>query len=659
MLRILQLNLGAILLLLALQGFAWPYDTELSLPGDGTRQVPVRFYDGLYLIGTPDATYIDQLFLSADSMMRKRQPTPALQYLKQADSIAHIQPAWKVPVYLKTALIYEQLNNYNKATAYNFMALESIANEGARKRWEAGCYINIGWLQRQAGNNVTAEVYVQKAIDLYRQIEVPNTEKINALLLQTHLAKVHHRYQEVNQLFLEACQLIQAEKSTTEDETKQAVLSNMEHRIYNNIADTYLYLHQPDSALSWLKKTETNMPLLPPYIQALIYLTKGQAYAQKNSFEPALKNFRTVMGLSLHYDYNNIQMVVNKELLELYTRKGDIKRSWQYQKQYIDLLEQGITTMEKNIHTINGQEANYYLAKKDKEIAHKELQIMVQQSKVKERNLWAIILIIVILSLLGFAFSLYKYFINKKKLADIQISNMEKSRKIMQIEAGIKGEEKERKRIAMELHDGIVGELMALKINLEAIPAESPGLQQCRKYQYALIQSEDIAKRLRETAHNLMPVHIRETGLIGALRTFLDTIDTVPIRFIFQYYGQLPELSGEVEKIIYLIVLELIQNILKHSNASEALIQLHYFEGTLNITVEDNGIGISKNAAAGGIGLSHIREQIALLNGRIDIQGSAYTGTTIFIELPLFPKEEPPIVNEESSIKNEELRIKN
>src|SRR5690606_2053218 len=91
------------------------------------------------------------------------------------------------------------------------------------------------------------------------------------------------------------------------------------------------------------------------------------------------------------------------------------------------------------------------------------------------------------------------------------------------------------------------------------------------------------------------------------------------------------------ERIILLCVLELIQNILKHARASEALVQLNYFEDVLSITVEDNGVGLrpeGQHRDDKGIGLLGIIENMEMLGAVIDIQSGEYTGTTVLIEIP-------------------------
>jgi len=81
----------------------------------------------------------------------------------------------------------------------------------------------------------------------------------------------------------------------------------------------------------------------------------------------------------------------------------------------------------------------------------------------------------------------------------------------------------------------------------------------------------------------------------------------------------------------------LVQNIIKHAKATTAIVQLNYFDDTISLTIEDNGVGFPSECGKDkeGIGWKNIRKNIQVLSAQIDIQSSAFKGTTILIELPL------------------------
>jgi two-component system NarL family sensor kinase len=209
------------------------------------------------------------------------------------------------------------------------------------------------------------------------------------------------------------------------------------------------------------------------------------------------------------------------------------------------------------------------------------------------------------------------------------------NREIAKLEALIDGEENERRRIAQELHDGLNGDLSAIKYRLSTL--EESGLSP--------IDSENLSKvinmidescaQVRSISHNLMPASIVDYGLLETIREFCSKMNaSQAIKIDFQSFGNPIELSQKSETAIYRIIQELVTNILKHSKATEAMIQFNYREDELFITVEDNGIGFDKNAISTGIGHKNIKTRINFLNAQLDVQSSsAGTSFTISIDL--------------------------
>jgi len=96
-------------------------------------------------------------------------------------------------------------------------------------------------------------------------------------------------------------------------------------------------------------------------------------------------------------------------------------------------------------------------------------------------------------------------------------------------------------------------------------------------------------------------------------------------------------LDGEQELQLYRIVQELVSNILKHSEATETNIQLNQNEGSVNLIVEDDGVGFvpKESIKADGIGLSNLKARVAKLDGTFHIDSGKGAGTTISIDIPV------------------------
>ena len=146
-------------------------------------------------------------------------------------------------------------------------------------------------------------------------------------------------------------------------------------------------------------------------------------------------------------------------------------------------------------------------------------------------------------------------------------------------------------------------------------------------------------RELRRVAHNMMPESLLRFGLDTALRDFCtDLSQAGSVKVVYQSFG-IDQLKPDNPFVIsvYRIVQELVNNALKHAEASQVLVQITYPENKLLLTVEDNGKGIDQSALdkAKGIGWENIRSRVDYLKGIIDIVSGAGKGTSVNNELPV------------------------
>jgi signal transduction histidine kinase len=133
----------------------------------------------------------------------------------------------------------------------------------------------------------------------------------------------------------------------------------------------------------------------------------------------------------------------------------------------------------------------------------------------------------------------------------------------------------------------------------------------------------------------LAPPSLQNFNLIEAIQQYCTKISgSNTLKINFQNYGEFLTLSKDTETAIYRIVQEAINNIVKHSKASEALVQINNHDNNLHITIEDNGIGFNINNKYEGLGLKNIRSRVELLKGELNIESND-TGTSIQINIDL------------------------
>ena len=230
----------------------------------------------------------------------------------------------------------------------------------------------------------------------------------------------------------------------------------------------------------------------------------------------------------------------------------------------------------------------------------------------------------------------------KTKLANDELQQaksliaLEKQQKeITKLEALIDGEENERKRIAQELHDGLNGDLSAIKYRLSTLEDSCLSAIHNENLIRIINMVDESCDQVRSISHNLMPASILEYGLVESIREYCLKINSSGnFKIDFQTFGGNLSFIKKTETVIYRIIQELVTNILKHAKATEAIIQFNHRDEELFITVEDNGIGFDTSKIYEGIGHKNIQTRIDFLNAQINVDSTTKgTSYTILIDL--------------------------
>ncbi|MFO7669738.1 MAG: AAA family ATPase [Bacteroidales bacterium] len=194
------------------------------------------------------------------------------------------------------------------------------------------------------------------------------------------------------------------------------------------------------------------------------------------------------------------------------------------------------------------------------------------------------------------------------------------------MEAVIESQEKERKRIAEELHDS-VGQMLALvKLNLSGIESTDQLIQ---KPLQLLDESID---EIRTISHNLMPPDLKSKSLTEIAENLLKRNG---LKYHFQTYGLADNLSEAIKFTLYRIIQEIIHNIIKHASAKQIDMSITQTDDGINLMVEDDGVGFNTSVVNSGLGLKNIHSRVKLLNGYFDVDSSLNRGTIYNVTIPL------------------------
>ena len=407
---------------------------------------------------------------------------------------------------------------------------------------------------------------------------------------------------------------------------------------YLNIAESYLNQHRPDEAIPYIEKELALKDALAGSTRFVVMgnLILARAYFQKKQYEKSIDVFERTWDT---YDRNEF---LDKEMIEAYQVAADsyealgrLPQALDYKNTYIRLHD---SLMKKDkLDMMNRLQIKHRITEKDKALAEQKLATSQAENKVRRKNFW----IALVSSIAVFVFTLFVVWrrssLQKQRLQQEKINNFQQQMEIENLNAAIAGEERERTRIARELHDGIGGLMAASRMNFELVK-KAYSLDNENNFRDGLGLLEEASAELRKTAHNMMPEILLQDGLAVAVAYFCHKVGSNSATKVhFQTSGAIRPFNAQFELAVYRIIQELVHNILKHAKATQAIVQMGFSDTIFDVTVEDNGVGIPANVMekSKGIGLKSVAERVKTINGNLQIQNVPDGGTSIYFEVSL------------------------
>lgn len=195
----------------------------------------------------------------------------------------------------------------------------------------------------------------------------------------------------------------------------------------------------------------------------------------------------------------------------------------------------------------------------------------------------------------------------------------------------LESQERERSRLAMELHDSLGQSLVVIRNRaLLGISKKNDDRSMLEQLQEISDASASALQETREIAHTLHPYQIEALGLTTALHSLTDKIEgSSNIRFLTRIDETPPDIPHDVAMAVYRIAQEWLTNVLKHSSATEASVSLHRDGSKLTLTITDNGVGFDPQRVTKGLGLKGIAERSRMVGATLSIESGQGTGTEL------------------------------
>jgi len=347
-----------------------------------------------------------------------------------------------------------------------------------------------------------------------------------------------------------------------------------------------------------------------------IYTIKSSIAKEKKNYDEAIEY--DLLSIELNKKSGIFAQLIDsyRNLSKSYYRAGRYKEAYDTRVTYMQLSDSLFS--EKATSEINDLNVKYETSQKEKKIAEQDLKIQKQRSNL----LYAILAGALLISVLG------GIFIFNRKAQQLKLKQLQQERENAILNSFILGEERERKRISQDLHDGVAAMIGAAKMSLDALPhlPEEKRLSQLSKVKGIL---ENTHADVRHIAHNLLPTVLEKEGLIKATSHFAFEINQTKLINILvtDNKSNAQNLSPQIQLMLFRIIQELINNIVKHSHAQKAEITFTSGLNALQIEITDDGIGFEDTNDTGNQGLYSITQRLKSIGGNFKISKGSSGGT--------------------------------
>jgi len=452
----------------------------------------------------------------------------------------------------------------------------------------------------------------------------------------------------------------------------------LQYRVYFKLEKTHPAERNVQLLIKELEETTKKLPqehkFLPLYyslhaahLEDKKFYDKAEEYHQKVlaeiKFTPHTKYlyFRTSIRLAyLTLQHNKLDKgLAHIQEAEKYIDKSDTLKSQLYITRYKAAYYKVTEDFEKayeyleaynNLqHKTNYVENNLLNSRLEKELQTLEKEKALSISQQQEKKLANIIIMLAIVLILGSVIALlyYRNFKRKQRISaqqlEIEAQKLEKAQReqeIAAIDAMILGQERERESIASDLHDNVCALLSAAKMQFEHI-ADRKDTADPQKIETLFGKTKELLANAYDEVHAM--AYQKNSGVM-AKKALLPAVENLiqnnnginGIVISLQHHGLEERLESTREIFIFRIIQELLTNVIKHANATEANISITVHKKTISIIVEDNGVGIAEVVLINckGMGIKGIQKRILAVGGKMSIDTFQSKGTSVIIEIP-------------------------
>ena len=499
-----------------------------------------------------------------------------------------------------------------EAQSYFFESLEknNLVKDAQKKTDESIMFSNIGLIYQEQDLYAKALTYHYKALSIRRknkQVEQIPLSLNNIGICYVHLDSID-----------KSIQILQDGIGLATEQNNLRALVDLKSSLSSSYTTKGNYAAALKLQLEILAMQQ-EIILAPKLVMNQEALVAG-SYMMLHDYPSAWKHMNSALELlkahpELHYFASSVYSFASS----LYFISQNPEKGLEYNLLGQKLLEE--KSNELHQRKLSELEVRYETQKKEITIAQQRTSIALAQQAITQRNYW--ILLIVVLAL-GALIILY-LIQNKRK------QQAEKAEEQRITNAIFESEQKERVRIARDLHDTVGQKLSVIKMLLSQQPQDTT-MQKVTQY------LDETVAEIRTISHNMIP-EILNFGLINALEDITDRLNSteaMEVTFLYDTTLQKLPLTIQTEVTIYRVVQEIVANIIKHARSTKMLLSLKVMAQEVQLEIQDNGIGFNTDAIddSKGLGWKNIFARIKLINGKLKVVSDKKNGTVYAMLIP-------------------------
>lgn len=522
-------------------------------------------------------------------------------------------------IYCNRGLVYWNKNLFEKALE-EYITAQKLFEKIDFKKGIANCLHNTALIHMDLENEEKAINLHEEALRIRTEIKDENgiiDSKTNLALLSYREKALHPRAKKY---------LTESIEHYKKNDQLYALA-----KAYSHMAHMFGFQKNHDSSIYFFKESiAVAKQIGAKNFEASSIYSMADVFAVQKKYQEQLKYLEEALVLNKQTENLKLFGFIYHALGNCNYNLGNYKTSSQnFQDSHT--FRDSVYNIDK-AELIETLELKFETAKKENQITQQKLEIADKDIALSQKELekskiqnWIYILSALLLLILTIGTIFYQ----RKKRRLIQEKNEALLKeKEKGLEAVILSQDEERKRIAKNLHDSVIQQMVSLNFGIRQIKDDS-------KTDLLKILDQSTIE-LRDLSHKLMPKGLVKFGLEKAVEGLLElSLKFTKIDFHYEFSGIQNRIPEKIELNLYRVIQELTQNVVKHSKASKLDIQLYQFQNNLHLILEDNGKGFQTESNSDGIGLQNIKSRVEAMHGSLNYDSKIDRGTIVTIKIPL------------------------